>query len=340
MVTGAGSMVGQGIIKSLRLSQLSLTLIAADNAPLYAGLYRSDEAVLIPRTEVDGAYEEIVSILNQKQIDILMIGSEFDLSFFAEHKDALENETNTLIVVSNADTVRIANDKWLMVQFLKNLGLPHPLSFLCDDVEQGLSKADELGYPFIIKPRHGTSARNVHIINHSQDLKNFFHQVESPILQKMIKPPKNELDCEFTCSLFKAADGEIVGPFNSRRILKNGSSWVTEVKPFEFLNTLLLNIGTQLDFMGSFNIQLMNTEDGPVPFEFNARSSGTTAIRSYFGFNEPEMTILSYYLGKKIPSPKINDGYCLRYVEELFLPADFLEESKILNVQAEKMDWF
>ena len=47
LVTGAGSGVGQGIIKALRLSQLPLTIISADIMPMNAGLYRTDKALII-----------------------------------------------------------------------------------------------------------------------------------------------------------------------------------------------------------------------------------------------------------------------------------------------------
>ena len=67
------------------------------------------------------------------------------------------------------------------------------------------------------------------------------------------------------------------------------------------------------------NIQLRNSKKGPVPFEFNARFSGTTSIRAKFGFNEPEMFIKNYYLNKKIKNPKIKPGVTFRYIEEIFL---------------------
>ena len=51
-----------------------------------------------------------------------------------------------------------------------------------------------------------------------------------------------------------------------------------------------------IDCTGSFNIQLRLSKRGPIPFEFNPRFSGTTSIKSYFGFNEPEMFIKNYYL--------------------------------------------
>jgi len=45
LVTGAGSLLGQGI---LRASSLRLRIIAADSSPLSAGLYWADAAHLVP----------------------------------------------------------------------------------------------------------------------------------------------------------------------------------------------------------------------------------------------------------------------------------------------------
>jgi len=54
LVTGSGSIVGQGIIKSLKLannkkdSNLKYEIVAADMSALSAGIYRSDFGTLIP----------------------------------------------------------------------------------------------------------------------------------------------------------------------------------------------------------------------------------------------------------------------------------------------------
>ncbi len=71
---------------------------------------------------------------------------------------------------------------------------------------------------------------------------------------------------------------------------------------------------------GPLNIQLKLTSRGPVPFELNIRCSGTTAIRSYYGYNEPEMWIRNYVLGQKVSQPERRQGYALRYWNEVFIP--------------------
>jgi len=73
--------------------------------------------------------------------------------------------------------------------------------------------------------------------------------------------------------------------------------------------------------LGSFNIQLINTKKGPIPFEFNSRFSGTTSVRSKFGFNEPEFFIKDNFLKNKLNQKKIKikKGNVLRYIAEKVL---------------------
>src|SRR6185436_5883632 len=109
-------------------------------------------------------------------------------------------------------------------------------------------------------------------------------------LQEFLREVPESIGGEFTCSIFRCADGALLGPFVSRRTLRGGSSWMVVI-----------------------------TERGPVPFEFNARFSGTTPIRAWFGFNEPEMAIRSYVLNERLAAPAIRRGFCMRYVEEIML---------------------
>lgn len=340
MVTGAGSGVGQGVIKALRLGSLPKRIISADIGPLNAGMFRADEAVIIPRVEEAGALEQIVSILNTNDINVLMIGSEFDLAFFSRHKLEIEAKTGTIVVASPYETVQIANDKWLTAKFLHDHNLPYPESFLPTDVGQALQQAKSWGYPLLIKARGGTSSRNVHILRKAQDLEQVFSTVPDPVLQKLINMPSPNLEQEYTCSVFKCADGTVLGPFTARRTLRGGSSWIVEVDRFLEMEPLLLSIGEAIPSMGTLNVQLMMSSEGPVPFEFNARFSGTTAVRAFYGFNEPEMTLRNYVRGEKLAQPQIRKGLALRYLEEVFVEGCSADRLATPLPQGKVMTWF
>jgi carbamoyl-phosphate synthase large subunit len=340
LVTGAGSGVGQGIIKALRISALPLTVVAADVAPMNAGLYFADEAIIIPRVEQPEALLVIIELLRTNRIDVVMIGSEFDLEFFSLNKIEIESCTGSIVIVAPPTTVAIASDKWLTAEFLREHGLPYAEAYLPKDRNDALRLAEEWGYPIVLKTRRGTSSRHVHVIKGSDSLNKLFLETPAPMLQRVIKIPSSDLGCEYTCSVFKTAEGTMIGPFTARRTVRGGTSWHIEVAPFEVLYAPLLAIAGALDFVGSLNVQLMLTERGAIPFEFNSRFSGTTAVRAYFGFNEPAMALYSFFYKETVPPMEVRFGVAMRYYEEVFIEnvtSDVLAPGKHKGIVA---PWF
>jgi carbamoyl-phosphate synthase large subunit len=182
LVTGAGSGVGQGIVKALRIAKTPLTIIGADIAPMNAALYRTDEAVIIPRVEMEGSLEKFVEVLRKNQVDVVMVGSEFDLFFFSQNKAELESLTGATIIASPLKTVQIADDKWLTAKFLRENNLPFAQSALPSGVDEATQIADEWGYPLVLKARRGTSSRHVHIVGDRKKLEASYPHIPAPML--------------------------------------------------------------------------------------------------------------------------------------------------------------
>lgn len=340
LVTGAGSGVGQGVMKALRMSSLPIEIIAADIHYLNAGLYRADEAILIPKVEAPGSLEKITQILKEQSIDMVLIGSEFDLEFFSANQHEIEKKSGARVLASPLETVEIANDKFKTAHFLKQNNLPYAESFASKNLNEAVECGQRWGYPFLIKPRRGTSSRHVHVLNSESDLKKMYESVPEPMLQKLIDKPSSVLKNEYTCSIFKCRDGKLLGPFTARRTLRSGHSWVVEVKTFEEMRPLLKAIGEKLAITGPLNIQLILTEKGPVPFEFNARFSGTTAVRAHYGFNEPEMAVRHYLFGENNISYQIRNGLAFRYSEEVFVDGVDAEALKTPLPKGFVRPWF
>lgn len=333
MVTGAGSGVGQGIIKALRSSGLNLHLITADISLGAQGLYRGDSSTLIPKLEEPDAFERFLPILQRHRPDVVMVGSEFETPFFARRRKDLEELAETHVCSASEEAVTLANDKWSTVCFLKQHGLPHAHAVLSEDGTPPLEKIrDEIGYPCMLKTRTGTSNRHVHVIRSEEEMLLLWPTVPNPMAQQLIAEPSARLNNEYTCSVFRCADGSLLGPFTARRTLRAGNSWMVEVDAFSFLFPTLLDIGKCLQFPGSLNIQLMHTPNGPVPFEFNMRFSGTTAVRAHFGFNEPAMYIRNHVLGERLEQPTIRKGTALRYLEEVFVDGLVMDDMDEENI--------
>ena len=324
LITGAGSGVGQSIIRSLIYSKIkkNLNLFISDITsfnpyPIYGLKY-----IKIPKVENKNSKKILKKIITRNKINVVFIGSEYEINFFSKNKKFFEKLKNLRVCVSNLKTINLSNDKFKTYEFLKRNNLPYPKTLKINKNTNFNSIAKKIKKPFILKNRFGTSSKNVFEINNLIQFKTYLKSTKYPLAQEKLIPYSSHRfkeKEEFTCSFFTLNNKDTLGPFVARRILKFGTSWVIDVSNSKSkIIKLIKKISKKIDNLGSFNIQLINTKKGPIPFEFNSRFSGTTSIRSKFGFNEPEFFIKDNFLKNKlIPKKiKIKNGNVLRYIAE------------------------
>jgi len=320
-ITGTGSLVGQAIIKSIKKSSFkNHTLIGMDYFVDTIGSYWTDENYILPDILDDSVTEEIwleklVSIIKIKQINILFIGVDFELHILARHKKYIENETTCIVVVSNEKTISIADDKYLTYEFLKENGLYYPTTFLASEIDKAIFEK-KIDFPMIIKPRNGYRSINVYLLKNKEDLDSKISNIPNPVIQECI----GSMETEYTCGVI-TFNNEVKESIVLRRDLKDGNTSTTYLKndyPI-IIKKYIEDVSKKLGQFGVCNFQLRLDSNGiPKIFEINARHSGTTYMRSLYGFNEIEY-ILEYLINKKEITFKIKEGTVKRYFEEFLV---------------------
>lgn len=340
LVTGAGNGVGQSIIKSLKISKFKLNIIAADINVFSSGLYVCNKSIVIPKVEEKNSKNKFIKILLNNNIDILFVGSEFEINFFSINKNYFEKKTKTIICISDNKIIKIGNDKFETIKFLKKNNISYPLTFIPS--VNNLSKLTKLiNFPLILKDRFGTSSKNVFVIKDIVELKKKMYFIKKPIIQELLgKSVPGIFDEEYTCSFFSSFDKKIHGPFLSQRTVKYGTSWVLKSIDNKQLRRLMLEIAKKIDFVGSINIQLKKHKKKFIPFEINPRFSGTTCIRAALGFNEPEMYIESFFYKKNIIKKNIKKEFVMRYFEEVFIRTNQIKKLNKNFSKGYKKNWY
>ncbi len=322
-ITGTGSLIGQAIIKSIKQSSFKNNiLIGMDYFENTIGSYWTDENYILPDILDEDVTEKVwlekfLSIIKEKQINILFIGVDFELHLFAKYKEYIENKTSCVVVVSSKETIEIADDKYLTYKFLKDNNLYCPMTFLDSEIEEAINE-NKIEFPMIIKPRNGYRSIDVYLVNSKEELLNKIEKVSNPVIQECI----GTKETEYTCGVI-AFNGEVKESIVLRRDLKDGNTSTTYLKndyPV-IIKEYIESVSRKLGQFGVCNFQLRLDSNGiPKIFEINARHSGTTYIRSLYGFNEIEY-ILEYLLNKKEITFTIKEGTVKRYFEE-FLAGD------------------
>ena len=207
MVTGAGSGVGQSIIRSLVNSKIkrNLNILISDISKINPYPIYNFDYIQIPKVEKKNSKNLINKILKRKKINILFIGSEYEINFFSINKNFFEKIKNLKICVANIKTVEISNDKYKTYEFLKKNKFPYPKTLIVNKNSSYNLINKNIKSPFILKDRFGTSSRNVFIIKNTSDFKNCIKLIKYPIVQeKLVSQSKSGFknNEEFTCSFF------------------------------------------------------------------------------------------------------------------------------------------
>lgn len=317
-ITGIGSLIGQAIIKSIQRSDLKdkIDIIGFDYFNNTVGGFWVDEKYVLPDILKPGVTHQqwvnaIIKVIIEREVKLLFAGVDFELPILARYKGEIEKKTEAIVLVSSSEVIEIANDKFLTYEFLKNNALFHPQSYLTHNLDY-----DDMNYPLIVKPRIGARSRGVYKIYDKNNLLKRIAEVENPIVQECVG---NDAD-EFTCGTIYLND-ELKKIIVLRRSLKEGHTFISNYRNDfpKVITKYLKQVAECLKPFGACNFQLRLDDKGiPKIFEINARHSGTTYIRSLFGFKEIEY-IINYLLFDKETKFELKEGTVVRYFDEFFI---------------------
>ena len=323
-ITGTGSLIGQAVIKSIQRSDLNaqLNLIGFDYFKNTVGSFWCNVNYVLPdilKKEINETMwlNFLLEKIIENNIKLLFVGVDFELPLFAKYKTEIEKKTGVTVLVSSEEVTAIANDKYLTYQFLKENNLSHPTSFLPEE-----PYSDKVEFPLIVKPRKGARSVGVSKVKNSDELKNAINALKEPIVQECIGNDHQE----FTCGTIYLG-GELKKLIILNRSLKEGNTFISHFqKDFpSVISHYLRNVAGILKPFGACNFQLRLDEKGiPKIFEINARHSGTTFIRTLFGYKEVEY-IINYLLFNKEQAFELREGTVVRYYDEFYVSNNSLK---------------
>ena len=314
-VTGGGALLGQGLIRSLKLSSLKAHIIVVDVSPLSVGLYWGNEAFLVPPAKSAHYLDSIRALLARSRPDILLVGTDVELAPLAEARAELEREFGTSVLVSSPEVVGIADDKFESARFFVANGFAAPASALASNRECVESLVAEHGFPLIVKPCVGARSYGVSVVRDQSELEFALANVKNGVVQECVGDDGQE----YTASGLYF-NGRCEAVIVMRRDLRDGNTYrAFTVKDAE-LERLVKRWTEALQPFGPANFQFRIDKYGvPKVFEINGRFSGTTPLRAHAGFNEVELCIRRVLWDEPIVQPEVRSVTILRHWSETLI---------------------
>ena len=310
MITAAGTVTAQSLIKALREDGRATFIAAGDMDPLNATKAFVDEFVLLPRAD-DGAFaQECFAAAQRLKIDIfvpLIVESEF-LPLDGERE--LFESIGCRLVVPPRDIVVRTADKLTFANFLREIGVPGPATQAYREdipVEQ---------FPVYLKPRRGSGSIGTARVDSAHSLHELARGRRDLIVQEAVA------GAEFTVDCFAAEPGRVVAAVPRERIaIKAGVSVKGRTYRHPLIEGIVREVVEKSGLQGPANVQGMLRTDGTFAIiEMNPRFSGTLALTTAAGINFASL-LIDMVEGNAIPDllGRHEDGVTMmRYWSEVF----------------------
>lgn len=293
LTEASGSMTSGYIQKKIK--QAGHTSIGSDINPLNSARCLSDDFAEVPRCDDELLWVKIEKILKDKKIDIVIPSLDETLLEWSDRK-AFFKLKGIDVIISDPDSIRIFQDKWLTYNTFVENDFPTPKSSL------------EYVYP-LVKPRFGRGSQGI-LINEKPET------MEGKISQEMLGGKEYTIDCFY--------DYEHNPVYIIPRIrvdVKEGKSTKGEVVKHSGIVDYIKEFSKKIKFIGPINYQCFVTSNNKIKFiEINPRIAGGMALGIEASENWISLIIDNIIFKKKIKPKKINYGLkMIRYYAECFI---------------------
>lgn len=323
LITGVGSILGQGIIKSLKLSNIQNTspityrIFAADMSQQAAGIYRCDRSFLIPSPTEKEYGDQVIKICKENRIDAIFVGTDEEITILADLKDQIEKESGAIVITNPKSVIRIASDKWLTYKQLVKNNIPCARSVLPEDSDELVR---EFGFPIVAKPRQGHGSLHFYIVHNNGELRRTVSVMEACGLEPILQECLGGTDNEFTSGITIDSTGSVMSSIAMRKTIKNGQTYKAFIDNFDSIRTSSEKAAVKIGARGPVNVQAKEVNGETRVFEINARFSATCPLRAVAGINEPDIVFRNFVLGEKIRADSYQRLMCMRYWNEVYVP--------------------
>jgi carbamoyl-phosphate synthase large subunit len=331
LVTSAGGIIAQGIIKSLNLANeekdnpVKYRIIGADMSPDAPGLYRADNGVVVPPASSADYTDYVIKLCRKRGIKAIFVGSDSELLTVAGAQTQIERESTARVLVGPIDIISKARDKWKMFEFCKISDLQHAASALPPNREEF---ASEFGFPLVVKPREGFGSVHFNIVKNKEEMDLSIQAIENAgwhaILQEFLTGD------EFTTGITSDTSGKkIMSSISIRKKIKHGQTYKAFVDDFPLIRESAEKFANKLGAKGAINVQAKLQGDKPVIFEVNPRFSASCPIRAVAGINEPDIVFRNEILEEEICVKTYRKMLCMRYWNEVYIPMSTYEKTVV-----------
>lgn len=315
LILSAGRRVSlvRNFVESVERCGLTAMTFASDTTPnLSSACAVADGHVQLPPAGDVDFLARLGGECDRLQISLVIptIDTELEVLAGARKQFAL---AGVALAVSDAALVKASSDKRETPALLASQGLAVPPHLAAEDIE----------FPVFVKPRDGSSSRDVHVVRHLSELRPEHVAGDRYLIQEYLDPLDYD---EFTVDMYFDQKSELKCLVPRLRIdTRAGEVSKARTVRDQVYDKLLGMFATWPGARGCLTLQLFADRGRSklMGIEVNPRFGGGYPLSFRAGARYPEWLIREYMLGETIPffDEWESDLLMLRYDEGIFVSA-------------------
>lgn len=263
----------------------------------------ADKSIVSPLIYDDKYIPFLLNYCKKNNINIIISLFDIDLYKLALNKD-LFAKNGIRVIVSDADFVKICNDKWLTYLFLKENGFHVPRTYLnLNDVKDDLNK-NNISYPIMLKPRWGMGSLSNYVVNNDMELNVLYQKIKNEIQNSYMKYESlqdmehsvliQELlsGQEYGLDVINDLEGNYINTIVKKKIaMRSGETDCAEVLFNKNIKKVGQKLGKLTKHIANLDVDVFYDGKKVYILEMNARFGGGYPFSHMAGVNLPKAII-------------------------------------------------
>ena len=244
------------------------------------------------------------------------------------------SENGVKIFGTNVDAIDRSEDRERFQELVNKLNLKQPSNSTAKNVEEALEKANEIGFPIVVRPSYVLGGRAMQLVNNLNELKQYLNEAvevsnSKPILLDSYLTDAIEVDVDVVSDGKNIEIGGILQHIEQAGIHSGDSA--CSLPPYSLSNKVqdimkkqAIDIAKELNIVGLMNIQYAIKDDSVYIIEVNPRASRTVPFISKAIGESLAKVASKAMIGKSLKEQNFSSELPkdLSFVKEAVMPFD------------------